>query len=304
MLDTLNSFASKNASLIIFASIVAGLLSDAPSKIPDSILAIGLFCELFVACFKIRLEDIRAIRIKTAIVFFFFRYIILGMPLYFLGSLYSESLGVVLLLFALLPTGVTSPGLGGLFGANVALIISLVVLSSLLSPFYIPLILGQLAGAAVKIDSTQMLITILWIVVLPIVVHLPLRRFPNFSKKVAEYNPMLILPMIFTLTLIPVSRYRHHIFDNIAQASVEIIGFLLLYLLFLLFGFLLADRQGRDCRRAYGISSCIHNVTLGVVLALLYLPKEVSTLMVMANISLVLMISLLRGLLRQFERVS
>ncbi|MCB0321269.1 MAG: hypothetical protein KDD60_10105 [Bdellovibrionales bacterium] len=293
----INSFISRHVSLLIFSGIPIGLLSGKFASISSTHLSIILFFELFIACFKIKVEDASSIRITAALRFLLLRYFGLAIALYYLGTLVSPTLAIALLLLSLLPTGVTSPGFAGLFGANVLLVLSFVIVSSLSAPLYLPFVLEFLAGSSVQIERGKMLFTILVLVVGPTIVHLPFRRIPRIHSFMVEFNPMLIIPLVWLTTLVPISRYRDEILSSPVTSLSYILGYVLLYALYLGFGYLLGRTENSANQKSYLLASCIHNVTLGVVLSFLYLPSEVSRQVVFANVSLILVISLLRGAL-------
>jgi predicted Na+-dependent transporter len=152
------------------------------------------------------------------------------------------------------------------------------------------------AGTSITIDATQMLQTILLMVVLPIFVHIPLRKVKNIRNFIVDYNPLLLIPMVWFTIVVPVARYRDKILADVENSLILVVGFMLLYLIYILFSLLLCRGQSAANRKSFIVASSIHNVTLGVVLAFLYLSNEVSYLVVFANISLILIIAFLKKL--------
>ncbi len=297
MLKYLNTLISNNITPIILSGILIGLTSNYFGGFSNTFISTILFLELFIACFKINIRDAHDIKVKSAIIFLVFRYFFLSIAFYYIGSLVSPYLGITLLLITLLPTGVSSPGFASLFESNVVLVLSLVIVSSLLSPFYIPYFLEILVGSTVTIDSSQMLFTIFVIVIIPTLIHIPLRKVEKINNFIIEYNPLLLMPLVWIATLVPISRYRNEILNDITYSIFIIGAFLFLYLIFILFGALFSKDQNTKSKKSYMVASCINNITLGVVIAFLYLPKEVCSLMVFANISLLIMISPLKTIL-------
>ena len=79
------------------------------------------------------------------------------------------------LLFMLMPSAISAPAVAGIYGGSVALASVNTVLSSLLSPFSIPILIGFFAGGAVKVSLvkilTQLLILMLTPFLLSVVAH-------------------------------------------------------------------------------------------------------------------------------------
>lgn len=297
MLTALNSLCSKYVSLIVLLGVITGLSFELFGKITDFSLSVILFIELFIACFKINPVDFVSIRVIPSLAFVICRYIILSCMLFYLGSLFSATWALALLLLTLLPAGVSSPGFAGIFEANVALAISFTLVSSALSPFYLPFALEFLAGANVKIDSTQMLLVVFLLVVVPTVLHVPFRRLKVLTRFMQDQNALLLMPLVWVTIAIPVSRFRDLIISNMKQSLLLIIAFVGLYCFYVFFAYMFARKQNWKNIKTFAISSCVHNVTLGVVLSFLYLPESVSVLIVFANIGLSIVIGLLKGVL-------
>ncbi|PZD95790.1 bile acid:sodium symporter family protein [Paenibacillus sambharensis] len=96
----------------------------------------------------------------------------LALPLaaYGLGSMLygADSPYVVgLVLFALIPLGVSSVIWVGMSGGSVPMILSLVVIDSLLSPLVVPAGIRLFFGTAVDVHTSQMMMDLLLIIVLP-----------------------------------------------------------------------------------------------------------------------------------------
>lgn len=294
-----NNLISKHVSLVVFSGILTGLCTDMFGKVSQPALSWILFIELFIACFKIRKEDIKEIEPKTALVFILSRYLILPACSFYLGTLISAEAGIAMLLLTLLPAGVTSPAFAGIFNANIALVLAVVLITGLGSPFYVPLMIQQLAGADFEISSAKMMKTILLLVVCPMLLHIPFRKIKKFNAAMINYNALLIIPLVWITVVVPVSRYRHYLFEDLSKSAVILLAFLLVYFFYCLFGLLFSIKKNSNIKKSYIIGSGIHNITLGVVLSMIYFPATVSFLVICANISCIIMISFLRIMLKK-----
>lgn len=291
-----NIFCANYTSPIILSAIAVGFLTDLFAGISNTILSIILFLELFLACFTVKMDEIREIVFSKIVILFVSRYLILPVLLYFIGLQISPDFGLALLLLTLLPAGVSSPGFASLFKANVALTIAIVLFSSLLAPFYIPLMIKKIAHLSIEISALNMLVLIASIVVAPILFSLPFRRSKRFSTFMVENNSGLLLPLVWFTIVVPISRIRGKFFADVTFYLEATFGFIFLYIIFIFFGILIAKILKNVCVKSNIISSSIHNITLGVVIALIYFSESVSTLVITANISLLLMVTFLKPL--------
>ena len=63
-------------------------------------------------------------------------------------------------------------------------------MSTLLAPFLTPLLTWALAGKSVDVDVVGMLLSILWVVILPIAIGLIVKwLWPKFTEKATDYLP-------------------------------------------------------------------------------------------------------------------
>nr|WP_294791647.1 bile acid:sodium symporter family protein [uncultured Mucilaginibacter sp.] len=90
------------------------------------------------------------------------------------------------------PNGMASNVISYLAKANLALSITITAVSTLLSPFVTPLLMGWLAGAFVKIEVTKMMWEIVKMVILPIGAGLIVNRIFKGKAKVLD----VIMPLI------------------------------------------------------------------------------------------------------------
>lgn len=90
------------------------------------------------------------------------------------------------------PNGMASNVISYLAKANLALSITITAVSTLLSPFVTPLLMGWLAGAFVKIEVTKMMWEIVKMVILPIGAGLIFNKIFRKQQKVID----VIMPII------------------------------------------------------------------------------------------------------------
>ena len=82
--------------------------------------------------------------------------------------------------------------------------------STLLAPVLTPLLVWLLAGETVDVDVVGMLLSILWVVILPIVLGLVVKRiWPRTTERAAGYLPALSSLAICVIVLIVIAANAH-----------------------------------------------------------------------------------------------
>lgn len=168
----------------------------------------------------------------------------------------------------------------GMFSGELALGLSTLLASTLISPFSIPLTLKLLVGTVVEIDVWGMMANMAYMVAVPALVATVFNEVSHGWAK-RELAPAttpvsrLLLPVIVATNATGISEPLHHL-------TPRLVGIMALMLLFAVGSFLLgmtiARRLSRNNdARFVAVSFCcgIRNVTAGAVLASQYFGPEV-----------------------------
>ena len=111
-----------------------------------------------------------------------------------LARLFSldESLALGVVLVGCCPGGTASNVITYLAKGDLALSVGMTGVSTLLAPFMTPLLTWALAGKSVNVDVAGMLLSILWVVILPIVIGLIVKWiWPKFTGEAIDYLPAI-----------------------------------------------------------------------------------------------------------------
>lgn len=191
---------------------------------------------------------------------------LIAFSLAYLLNLPAE-LAAGLVLLGSVPGGTASNVMVYLAKGNVALSVAMTSLSTVLAPVLTPLLLYLLAGQWLPVNPTDMFISILQVIIIPIVLGLLVQRFfPNIVAK-----GISIVPLISVLAiLIIVSAVTAANGDNVITSGFTV--FIAVFLhnsLGLLLGYLVAMvmRLDEENRRAISIEVGMQNSGLGVALA-------------------------------------
>ena len=122
-----------------------------------------------------------------------------------LARLFSldEALALGVVLVGCCPGGTASNVITYLAKGDLALSVGMTGVSTLLAPLLTPLLTLALAGKSVNVDVWGMLLSILWVVILPIVIGLTVKwLWPRITEKAATYLPALSSIAIATIVAI------------------------------------------------------------------------------------------------------
>ena len=102
----------------------------------------------------------------------------------------SQELAIGVILVGCCPGGTASNVITYLAKGDLALSVGMTAASTLLAPLLTPLLVWLLAGTMVDVNTTGMLLSIVYIVILPIVCGLLCQRFiPKLTHRVTPYLP-------------------------------------------------------------------------------------------------------------------
>ena len=115
----------------------------------------------------------------------------------------DEALTVGVVLVGCCPGGTASNVITYLAKGDVALSVGMTATSTLLAPVATPLLVWLLAGKTVDVNVLGMLQSILWVVIIPIVVGLAVKRlWPRQAERSTAYLPALSSIVICTIVAI------------------------------------------------------------------------------------------------------
>lgn len=286
-LDTIIDFLSRRLTLILLGSFVIGMSFPGLARVPTHVITVLLTLQVFSSCFKVEIRDVREIRLFSAIAFYLGRYILLPLAVYaildVLGCSYSYKVSIFLLI--LLPAGVSTPAFTSILNGNISLSLFLVILSSLLCPFAVPGLFELVAGKRLAIDMMAMFNTLVWLIFLPVIAHLPFRNSKSAVAWFKKNNKALVIPMMAGTFVLAIAHQREFLLRNWQESIIALIVSFVVFLLFYASIWFLGYRASWRNRISYTLSSGLNNISLGVVLALLYLSPDVAVFLVVANIS-------------------
>ena len=127
----------------------------------------------------------------------------------------EPALAIGVILVGCCPGGTASNVITYLAKGDLALSVGMTAMSTLLAPVLTPLLVWLLAGETVDVDVVGMLLSILWVVILPIVLGLLVKRFwPRTTEQASAYLPALSTLAICVIVLIVIAANAHKLLDG------------------------------------------------------------------------------------------
>jgi len=196
--------------LVLMAAVVALIVPSAFSGIKPTVINPLLGVIMFGMGMALRLEDFRIVfsRPKDIIIGCIAQFTVMPLLALVLSRLFAldDALLIGVVLVGCCPGGTASNVITYLAKGDLALSVGMTATSTLLAPVMTPLLVWLLVGKAVDVDVAGMLLSILWVVILPIIAGLTVKwLFPQFTERVKEYLPAVSSLAIAFIVLIIIS---------------------------------------------------------------------------------------------------
>jgi len=116
----------------------------------------------------------------------------------------DEALALGVILVGCCPGGTASNVITYLAKGDLALSVGMTGVSTVLAPMLTPLLTWVLTGESIHVDVAGMLLSILWVVILPIVLGLVIKSlWPKFTEKAMDYLPAFSsVAIAFTVSIV------------------------------------------------------------------------------------------------------
>ena len=182
----------------------------------------------------------------------------------------DAALTIGVILVGCCPGGTASNVITYLAKGDLALSVGMTAVSTVLAPVLTPLLVWLLAGEMVAVDVIGMLLSILWVVILPIALGLLVKQlWPRTTERATGYLPAVSTLSICLIVLIVIAANAHKLLDGgliilLVVALHNLCGFGIGYLIGSLLGLPSAKR------RAISIEVGMQNSGLATSLATLH----------------------------------
>ena len=260
--------------LVLAAAVVALLFPSVLQQIPTKVINYMLGVVMFGMGLTLNLKDFKIVfsRPKDVIVGCLAQFTIMPLLAWGLARLFhlDEALALGVVLVGCCPGGTASNVITYLAKGDLALSVGMTGVSTLLAPLLTPLLTWALAGKSVDVDVAGMLLSILWVVIVPIVVGLTVKAlWPKFTEKATAYLPAVSSLAIAFIVAIVIGANAHKL---MAGGLVIVVVVVLHNLCGLSLGYLIGRLLGlaEPKKRAIAIEVGMQNSGLASSLATLH----------------------------------
>ena len=180
--------------LVLAAAVLALIFPSVLQQIRPTVINPLLGVIMFGMGLTLNLKDFKIVfsRPKDVIIGCLAQFTIMPLLAWGLSKTFQldEALALGVVLVGCCPGGTASNVITYLAKGDLALSVGMTGVSTLLAPLLTPLLTWALAGKSVDVDVVGMLLSILWVVILPIVVGLITKAiWPKFTEKATAYLP-------------------------------------------------------------------------------------------------------------------
>ena len=196
--------------LVLLSAIMALVFPSVISRVKPTVINPLLGVIMFGMGLTLRWEDFRIVfsRPKDVIIGCIAQFTIMPMLAWILARLFAldEALTVGVALVGCCPSGTASNVITYLAKGDLALSVGMTGVNTVLAPILTPLLVLLLAGKTVDVDVAGMLLSILWVVILPIAAGLIVKSlWPRQTTKATVYLPALSTIAICAIVLIVIA---------------------------------------------------------------------------------------------------
>ncbi len=182
--------------LVLAAALLALTFPNVLQQIRPTCINYLLGVVMFGMGLTLNLNDFKIVfsRPKDVIIGCLAQFTIMPLLAWGLATVFQldEALALGVVLVGCCPGGTASNVITYLAKGDLALSVGMTGVSTLLAPMLTPLLTWALAGKTVDVDVAGMLLSILWVVILPIVVGLIVKwLWPKFTEKATDYLPAI-----------------------------------------------------------------------------------------------------------------
>lgn len=262
------------AVLVLIAAVVSCVFPGPFNAIPTSAINPMLGLIMFGMGLAISSNDFKVVfmRPKDILIGELSQFIVMPTLAWALTKVFElpTELAIGVILVGCCPGGTASNVITYLSKGDTALSVGITTVSTLLAPFITPLLVYLFAGTMVNVNAVGMLLSIMYVVILPIAAGMLCQRFlPKVTDAVKPYMPAFSTLMITATVCIVVG----HNADKLWAGGLVIIAVVILHNLFGLgFGYIIGRllRLSRPKYIALSIEVGMQNSGLATALATMH----------------------------------
>lgn len=283
MLNSLNKWLQKYMPILTPLSLIMGvLIADIGSQL--LFLVPWIFAIMtFLSSLSLNFKGLSSFSKYpwVILVTIAFLHIIMPIWVYFVSTaiFHDHLLTIGFVLSVAIPTGVTSFIWVSFCKGHLALGLSIILIDTLIAPFVVPTLLHFVVGEAVSINTTSIMVDLLWMIVLPSILGVIFNEITKgkivdtLGKPLAPFQKICIF-LIIMINSSAIAPY----FQSITWEIIWIIAVVFIvavsgYALCLIIGHLMW--KDVSIITTFVFTGGMRNIAVGVVIATTYFPSKV-----------------------------
>ena len=205
--------------LVLLSALLGVFFPDMFSHLKPSLINPLLGVIMFGMGLTLRAEDFRVVfmRPRDVLIGCIAQFTVMPLLAFALTRIFAlePALAVGVILVGCCPGGTASNVITYLAKGDLALSVGMTATSTLLAPVLTPLLVWLFAGETVDVNVLGMLLSILWVVILPIVLGLLVKRlWPRVTERATAYLPALSSLAICLIVLIVIAANAHKLLSG------------------------------------------------------------------------------------------
>ncbi len=275
-------FLEKNLAILCFLFSILGLVVPGGEYIPLLSVKILVGTVIGLSAFKFDLKDLNRENISRGFGFYLIRFVLFPAVFYLIAKFLVPQYAIALLIFSLLPAGVSTPSLILFVDGNVSLGFSLVLLSTLLCPVVMPLMLYLSGYTDIALPLMDLFLGLLVTVFVPCFIALICKRYQRIESAVESYRKLVTLVIIILLGFVPIAMQQQLILNALSSSGMQIFLSSFVFFLFFQLGLSVSRKYNKKDLLATTICSTANNTALGIAITLGIIPQA-ATFLILAE---------------------
>ncbi len=272
--------------LFLIAGIALGLCYPIYNDVLMSLLKPSLMIMLFMVFLKTDfiqiLEKIKDYKLMGLIVFVYM--IIIPILFFLIINLFNQELAIGILLLTSMPAAVASPTLTDIVKGNIALSMSIAIITSIIAPFTIPILFGFLHIDNISINPWGIFKDLAIIVFLPIIISQIIKKyFPKTIKKRQQLFTSINILILFFMVYVVIGSQKDMIISDFTGIIWKIMFLYLIFILLHVIGYLTGYKQNKENKVAIVIGAAYMNNGMAIVLAAIHFEPSILVLMILSE---------------------
>lgn len=284
MLASLNGFLQKWMPVLTPLSLVVGVLIEG---VGQQLLFLVPWLFAFMTLASSLNLNVRDLKVfvkypKTILLIIAFLHILMPIWAYIVSVIFFDDhlLTIGFIIAVAVPTGVTSVIWVSMCKGHLPLCLAIVLIDTLLAPFVMPALLQLIVGEHIAIDTSAIMLDLLWMIVLPSIAGILLNELTKgkvvqrYGKTLAPFSKLAL----FSIVMLNSSTIAPYV-KTISWELTAVIGAVFFvsvsgYVFALLLGPLIWKEA--SVRTTFIFSGGMRNIAVGVVIATSYFPAKVA----------------------------